>query len=159
MGAVRHFHDDEDTDDIGFAVGAGLSLGIPGGWSLDAQGGYAEGALRYVTTDPHPDGSVGDWDDGEDANQAWSVRAGINGPLFASLNAWLDGSYTDVQEDDDGDSYEFWAAKAGAAWTPTPGLVMGPEVAFNHFEEDDVADTSDSEYDVWGVMWRVQRSF
>jgi hypothetical protein len=33
---------------------------------------------------------------------------------------------------------------------------MGPEFAFNSLDADD---DSGEDYDVWGAMWRVQRSF
>jgi hypothetical protein len=166
MGAVRHVHDYDgpDSDDaIAFAVGAGLSLGIPGGWTLDAQGGYSEGALAYITTDP---GGIGDLDlgDADELNEAWMVRGGITGPLLSpNLTVWLDGSFTHVEEGSGGDSddeYDFWAVKAGGAWEPVPGLYMGPEVAYNSLDADDVGDDdTKDDYDVWGVMWRVQRSF
>ena len=52
MGAVRHIHDVERTTTFGFAVGAGLGLDIPGGWRFDAQGGYSEGAIAYISGDP-----------------------------------------------------------------------------------------------------------
>ena len=80
MGALRHTHD-VNGDGIGFAVGAGLLVTIPGlGWTLGTQVGYADGALAYITNDP---GGIGDFSgpDGEDTNQAWMVRAGLSGPL------------------------------------------------------------------------------
>jgi hypothetical protein len=138
-----------DDKDWGWAVGAGLSLGIPGGWSLNAQGGYTEGALGYITTDPL---GVGDFSSrwgaisggtaGIDPNTAWTVRAGISGPVGATLSAWLDGSYTHVEDSGDfailaaapfisrvGWDYDYWGVKGGFAWNPAAGLTMGPEVA------------------------------
>jgi hypothetical protein len=154
MGAVRHIND-VNGDGLGFAVGAGVGIGIPGGWRIDAQGGYSEGAVAYITTDP---GAIGDFNgnDGDDTNEAWSVRAGITGPLFnPNLEVWLDGSYTEAEEDDNGDDYEFWAVKAGARWSPVAGLGIGPEFAYLDFDGDDAGE----DFDVWGVMWRIQRSF
>ena len=154
MGAVRHIHD-VNGDGLGFAVGAGVGIGIPGGWRIDAQGGYSEGAIAYITTDQ---GAIGDFNgpDGDDTNEAWSVRAGITGPLFnPNLEVWLDGSYTEAEEDDNGDDYEFWAVKAGARWSPVAGLGIGPEFAYLDFDGDDAGE----DFDVWGVMWRIQRSF
>jgi hypothetical protein len=174
MGAVRAVHDYSDPvfgifdleseTGIGWAVGAGISIGVPGGWKLDAQGGFAEGAIGYVTSDP---GALGDLDLGdpdEDLNEAWSVRAGITGPLFnPNLEVWLDGSYTEVEEGGFGeqDSYEHWAAKVGARWSPVAGLGIGPEFAYENLEtdEDGAIDEAQDDYEVWGVMWRVQRSF
>jgi hypothetical protein len=154
MGAVRHIHD-VNGDGVGFAVGAGIGVGIPGGWRIDAQGGFSEGAVAYITTDP---GRIGDFNgnDGDDTNEAWSVRAGITGPLInPNLTVWLDGSYTEAEEDDNGDDYEFWTIKTGARWSPVAGLGIGPEFAYNNFDGDDAGE----DFDVWGVMWRVQRDF
>ncbi|HEX9905284.1 MAG TPA: porin, partial [Propylenella sp.] len=184
MGAVRHVHDysgpvvnpvpppilfgDATSDDgIGFAVGAGLTLRLPGGWRFDSQGGYAEGAVAYVTDDP---GALGDLDGDfpDDLNKAWSVRAGIIGPFInPNLSVWLDGSFTHVEEDGggtpDADEYDQWAFKIGARWEPVPGLGMGPEFAYQSLDMDDVANPGTVEeqpsFDVWGLMWRIQRNF
>jgi hypothetical protein len=165
MGAVRQIHDVND-DGIGWAAGAGLSVGVPGGWVLEGQGGYSEGAIGYVTSDP---GTLGDFDgpDGSDTNAAWSVRAGVEGPLFnPNLTVWLDGSYTHVEENNnavDEDEYEQWAFKAGARWSPVDGLGMGPEFAYQSLDMDDNDNVGITEeqpdFDVWGVMWRIQRDF
>ena len=48
MGAVRHIHD-VNGDGLGFAVGAGLGLNIPGGWRVRRAGGYSEGAIAYIS--------------------------------------------------------------------------------------------------------------
>ncbi len=60
MAAVHPIHDTNGFSDsggtqsttLGWAVGAGLTLGIPGGWEFSGQGGYADGALGYITRDP-----------------------------------------------------------------------------------------------------------
>ena len=46
-------------DGVGWAVGAGLKLGIPGGWEIVGQGGYAQGAVGYIWSDP---GGFGDFE-------------------------------------------------------------------------------------------------
>jgi hypothetical protein len=154
MGAVRHINDITD-EGIGWAVGAGLTLNLPGGWQFGTQGGYSEGAIAYVTNDP---GAIGDFNgpDGDDTNEAWAVYAGLKGPLFMpNLQAWVDGAYHQAEEDDNGDDYEFWAFRVGAAYEPAAGLTMGPEFAYQNFDGDDAGE----DWDLWGVMWRVQRSF
>jgi hypothetical protein len=129
-----------------------------------SQGGYSEGAIGYVSGDP---GGFGDLDgpNADDLNESWAVRAGLRGPLFNNLTGWINGAWTHVEENDvgtSGDEYDWWAIVAGAAWEPVPGLTMGPEGAFQSF---DLTDPNGDErngwgdYDVWGVMWRVQRSF
>jgi hypothetical protein len=156
MGVIHGIHDEDDggdeAEEFGFAVGAGATIGIPGGWEASAQGGYAEGAIGYLTNDP---GGVGDINDDGDLNSAWMVRGGVTGPIFTNVTVWLDGSFTHVEEADDFDSYDFWAAAVGGYWEPVPGLQMGPEVAYNNVEFDE----ADEEFDVFGVMWRIQRSF
>jgi Porin subfamily len=178
MGAVRRIHDytgpaglqdGTDDTDLGFAVGAGLSLGIPGGWTFNSQGGYSEGMIGYVSGDP---GGLGDIDTvvagGADAgeNTSWAVRAGITGPLISpNLNVWLNGTFIHAEEDTGSDEYDFWAIVAGAAYALAPGLTIGPEFAFHSLDMTDTAagadgiDEARGDYDVWGVMWRINRSF
>jgi hypothetical protein len=159
MGAVRHIHD-VNGDGLGFAVGAGLGLNIPGGWRFDAQGGYSEGAISYISGDP---GTFGDFDgpDGDETNDSWSVRAGITGPLFnPNLTVWADGAFVHAEEADNADEYDFWGVIAGAKYTLAPGLQAGPEFAYNSLDVDDgAANDERGSYDIWGVMWRIQRSF
>jgi hypothetical protein len=164
MGAVRHIHDVTD-DGIGFAVGGGLSLNVPGGWSLDAMGGYSQGAIAYITADK---GGLGDFDGptGDEQNEAWAVKAGITGPVMTNVSLWLDGSFTHVEEDGGEDEYDNWGLAVGALWNPVSGLVMGPEFAYESMDfTDGLADGNDengpaqADYDVWSVVWRVQRSF
>ncbi len=178
MAAVRQIHDGTDivppgpvpgppivvpgSDGLGFAVGGGLSIGVPGGWKLEGQGGYSEGMLAYVTDDP---GSIGDFSGltGDDTNRAWEVRAGIIGPLLSpKVTGWVDGSFVSVKADDN-DHYTEWAFKVGARWEPVPGLGMGPEFAYQKMDMHDVGNPGLVEeapdFEVWGLMWRVQRNF
>jgi hypothetical protein len=174
MGAVRRIHDytgpaglQDATDDseLGFAVGAGLKLGIPGGWTFNSQGGYSEGMISYVSGDPGGFGDIDTTPAGADGgqNESWAVRAGINGPLInPNLNVRLNGTYIHAEEDTGGDEYDFWAVIAGAAYTLAPGLTIGPEFAYHSLDVSDSAADGIGErgdYDVWGVMWRIQRSF
>jgi hypothetical protein len=154
MAAVRHINDSTD-DGLGFAVGAGLKIGIPGGWEIVGQGGYSEGAVAYISADP---GAIGDFNgpSGDDTNTAWGARGGVSGPLFSpNIKVWADGAFYHYEEDDNGDEYDFWAAGVGGAWTPVPGLSLGPEFAWNSHDGDD----ANEDYDIWGVMWRIQRNF
>lgn len=153
MGAVRHIND-VNGDGVGFAVGGGLSLNLPGGWVFSSQGGYSEGAVKYVSSDP---GAIGDFNGptGDDKNEAWGARAGLKGPLFSNWTGWVGGSFYHAEEADNGDEYDFWSILAGASWEPVSGLIMGPEVAYNDFDGDDAGE----DYELWSVMWRVQRNF
>ena len=156
MGAIRHISDETD-DGLGFAVGGGLSLNLPGGWVFSSQAGYSEGAIKYISSDI---GGIGDFDGptGDDTNESWAVRGGLKGPLAANWTGWIGASYIHAEEHSasNDDEYDFLAVLAGASWEPVSGLIMGPEVAYNSFDGDDSA-TED--YDLWSIMWRVQRSF
>jgi hypothetical protein len=177
MGVVHAVHDktggpgpfegNGDDDHVGWAAGAGLGLNIPGGWRIDAQGGYSEGAIRYISGDP---GGFGDIDKigpnprgRSDLNESWAVRGGITGPLFnPNLTFWADGNYIHVEEGASPDEYDFWGVIAGAKYTLAPGLQFGPEFAYNSYDvtdspKDGIGEKAD--YDIWGVMWRIQRSF
>jgi len=153
MGAVHTIHTATDTT-LGFAIGGGLSLNLPGSWSFGFQGAYSEGALGYIAGDP---GGVGDIDAGDNTNSGWALFAGLSGPLFMpKLTGWVDGSY--ITGDDPGaggSNYDFWAVRAGAKYEPVSGLYFGPEFAYQSLDTT----VAGGDYDVWGLMWRIQRSF
>lgn len=153
MGAVRHIHDVND-DGIGFAVGAGLRINIPGGWYVVGQGGYSEGAIAYISNDP---GAIGDFNGptGDEQNESWSGRAGIGGSITDKLTARVEGSFIHAEEDDGGDEYDFFAVLAGVSYELAPNLTVGPTFGYNNFDGDD----ANEDYDIWGVMWRIQRGF
>jgi len=155
----------DDDDHVGFAFGAGLKLGIPGGWEVVAQANYADGMEGYVWSGLH---GLGDLDiDGvgtsadSSTNIAWGVRGGIAGPIGTNFKVWGDASFVHEEEDIGDDEVEFLAAGIGGAWTPVPGLSFGPEVAWNSYDisGDDFGGRDTQDYDIWGVMWRVQRNF
>jgi hypothetical protein len=164
MGAVRHIND-VNGDGVGFAVGGGLTVNVPGGWEFSAMGGYSEGAIGYITGDP---GGLGDFDGptGDQQNEAWAVKAGITGPIATNFKAWADGSFTHVEESDSPDEYDHWGFNIGAAWNPVAGLNIGPEFDYSSLDMTDGADTGpgglgdeQTDYDVWSIIWRVQRDF
>jgi len=188
MGVLHHIHDkdgfdsagpcgvplvpdspfcegEDDDDQLGWALGAGASVGF-GMFGIDAQAGYADGALGYITSDP---GGAGDFDTDDDGdaetNQAWMVRAGLRAEFTPTLSAYLDGSYTDVDSEIDGFDYTFWGATATLVWEPVDGLIMGPEIAYNSLDgdgDDDGGDEDDEDgddLDFWKVMFRIQRDF
>ena len=164
MGVVGQIHD-VNGDGLGWAAGGGLSLNLPGGWTIAGQGGYSEGRVAYISSDI---GGFGDFDGptGQQTNTSWAARAGISGPLFApNLTGWVGGSYVRVEENGNNDRYDFWAVVGGAKYEPVPDLYMGPEVAYNSYDFTNVngngLNPNDvrADYDLWSIMWRVQRSF
>jgi hypothetical protein len=152
-GLVHHIHDIND-DGIGWAVNAGFN-GQFGIISAGLTAGWADGAIGAITNDP---GGVGDFSNpgGDDTNSAWAVRGGIGAEFSPTLSAFLDASYTDVNDDNGapGD-YSFWAVAGNLIYSPVSGLIMGPEIAYNSAD----ADIFNGEDDVWGVMFRIQRDF
>ena len=151
MGAVHTINTTASTK-VGFAAGAGFELKIPGGWSIGTQGGYSEGAIGYLSGDP---GGVGDIDAAFNLNKSWNVFAGIKGPLInPNLTAWVDGGFIHAV-DSGATHYDFWAVRAGAKYSPVAGLGFGPEFAYQNLNSSAPA----SDYQVWGLMWRLQRDF
>jgi hypothetical protein len=178
MGVVRHVHDHEgfetlpllipgftatnfegenEGEDIGWAVGAGLSLNLPfGGITFNSQGGYAEGAIAYITSDPiartfHVGVNSGDFmgPDAEDSlTEAWMVRAGLDGMLTATWGWSLDGSYTEVDTESfavpvigladplvfEGLDYRHFGVVGNIHWRPISGLEFGWEGGWSHLE-------------------------
>ena len=190
-GVLHHIHDKEDHNDnpsnegpddddqLGWGITAGAELKA-GMFTFGTQASYADGALGYITTDPGGVGDLSNADDDDDdggdedeteTNHGWSIRAGVRAAFTPTVSWVVDGSYTDIEdesEDDDNidDSYQFWVAKTALIWEPVPGLIMGPEVAYQNIDfdgdegdDDDDDDDNDESDDVWGVMWRIQRDF
>jgi hypothetical protein len=155
MGAVHPINTLTSTE-IGWAVGGGLSLNLPGGWAFASQGGYSEGALRYISGDP---GGTTDFNAANNLNKSWAVFAGIKGPIFDKVDAWVDGSYITTDGVGGGTDYDFWAVRVGAKWTPVSNLYMGPEFAYQSLDTNAANTINTGDYDVWGFMWRMQRDF
>jgi hypothetical protein len=169
MGAIKHLHDKtgflidggEDQDGIGWAVGAGVKLGIPGGWEIVGQGGYAQGAVGYIWSDLRGFGDFRGPGADDSQNLAWGGRGGIAGPI-GNLKVWADGAFYHEELDEPilgTDGLDFIAAGVGASYSPAPGLTIGPEVAWNRQEYDGGRLGEIGDYDIWGVMWRIQRNF
>jgi hypothetical protein len=176
FGPFANAEGEEDDDALGWAVLAGVKANILGfGAAIEA--GYADGAIGYITNDF---GGFGDFtesgpDGDNDTNTAWMVRGGIQAGFTDTVSANIDASYTNVDrggddDDDDGafdafddDSYDVWAVAANVVWTPVSGLSMGPEVAYRNIDfdlgDDDLDDADEGDFDVWGVMFRVNRDF
>jgi len=160
MGVLHDVHHSAtgfDEHEMGWAVGAGLSLTVPGiGAAFNMQAGYAEGAIGYISNDL---GGIGDINDDGDLNTAWNVRAGLNADFTDTIGASIDASYTHVEEADDFDEYDLWGVAGTIYYTPVSGLLIGAEVAYNNIDIDSEIDADDDQDDIWGVMVRVQRTF
>jgi hypothetical protein len=192
---VELFEGEDDDDMFGWAIGAGLGteLGAFGfkmqigysegaigyitndpGEAGDFQTDFDTVVFADTDADPlTPDVVVDVLGAESDTNSAFSVRAGLSAGFTETLTANLDGSYTRVETGDDDDDefgvfapdYDFFAVAANLVYSPAPGLIMGPEIAYNNIsfdndETDGVGDDDDlGEDSVWGAMFRIQRDF
>ncbi len=166
-----------DTE-IGWAAGAGLSVGVPGtGISFDMQGAYAEGLVAYVTTGngthifdaviEFPGALARDLE----LTRAWSVQAGLSADISPTVSVGLDGAYARVDHrgtfDFLGDfaDYDTFIVAGTAHWTPVPGLTISGEVSYENIDHEvggfPVTPTTAvlSDTDVWGAMMRINRTF
>jgi hypothetical protein len=151
-GVVHHIHD-VNGDGWGWAINGGFNLAF-GMFTAGLTAGYADGAIGYITNDF---GGTGDFDgpDGDDTNQAWSIRGGVGVNFTPTMGAFLDASWTETDADTAaGVDATVWAIAADIQWTPIPGLLIGPEVAWRNTDIDGGADL-----DEWGAMFRIQRTF
>ena len=151
-GVLHHIHD-VNGDGWGWAVNGGVNLGL-GMFTAGVTAGYADGAIGYITND---NGGTGDFDgpDGDDTNQAWSIRGGIGVNFTPTMGAFVDASWTETDADTAaGVDYTEWAIAADVQWTPISGLTMGPEVAWRNTDFD-----GGGELDEVGAMFRIQRTF
>ncbi len=149
--------------DIGWAVGAGASVGIPGtGIGFDIQGTWAEGLVAYSTTGNgaiifdavyNINGSL-------DLTEVWAVQASLSGDISPTVSASLDGGYANVDHNGTlrGEDYDTWIVAGTVHWKPVSGLTVSGEVAYENIDADNgafyVADD-----DVWGAMMRINRTF
>jgi hypothetical protein len=158
-GVVGQVHD-LNGDGVGWAINGGFNASF-GIFGAGLTAGYADGRIKYVTTDP---GGAGDFDgpDGSDTNQAWAIRGGVSADLSKTLAAYVDASWTTVETDSGALDYDFWAVAADLQWTPVSGLLMGPEIAYTSLQpdgDDDDGDDDDGDLEEWGLMFRIQRDF
>ncbi|MCT8267669.1 porin [Afifella sp. JA880] len=155
---------DDDDSDLGWAIGAGVTAGIPGtGFEASVQANYTQGAVSYITAGVNSlilENTLSDVTIDEDGSleltKAWNVRGGISADFATQWTASLNASYTDIDYEALGD-LDFYGITGNVAWTPVSGFLMGVEVAYNNVDWE-FAD-EDSPDDIWGVMFRAQRTF
>jgi hypothetical protein len=150
-GVLHHIHD-INGDGWGWAINGGVNLGL-GMFTAGVTAGYADGALGYITND---NGGTGDFDgpDGDDTNQAWSIRGGVGVNFTPEMGAFVDASWTETDADTAaGVEYTEWAIAGDIQWTPVEDLLLGPEVAYRNTDFD-----GGGEIEEWGVMFRIQKT-
>jgi hypothetical protein len=176
---------DEEFDDVGYAVGAGVKLNLPWGKgdSVAAQVGYAKGALKYVggglgsfrISHGTADVGVGDAFDAVvtnggtdlDLTEGWSVVAGADHHWNSQWKTSLYGTYGQIMFSDaastalrgaaDGD-WKFWQVGSRTVWSPVRNLDLSVDVMYNHLNTG-FESLGFQDEGWWQGMFRVQRNF
>jgi len=172
-----NFFEDPLTDELtgglgnqseyGWAVGAGINVNVPfgTGTSVGVQGGYTQGALRYVADTPigglpvAPNGiqgaefvsTAGDFLIEPDGNlelvNAWSVSGGFATSFTPTISFAMQAGYLDVDHgtvgdiDGDGvnDSGDFsnFDIEGFLGYSPVSGFVLGVGAQYKYVDLDD----------------------
>ena len=173
-------------DDIGYAVGGGLTVKLPmlgKGDSLSTQVTYGKGALSYVgsglgTFSVNTDGVTfgrGLANDsvvvgtGQDLTQGWSVVGGFSHGWNPHWKTSLYGTYGAISYSDAACAamsagapgscdWQFWQAGSRTIWTPVANLDLSVDVMYNHINTATAtADAADKGW--WQGIFRIQRNF
>ena len=150
-------------DKVGWSVGGGLSLGVPGtGIGFDMQADWAEGLVRYATTGnfaPLLDAAYGSGAS-FDLTRAWAIKAGITADFSSTVSFSLDGAYADVDHKGslDDEDYKTWIVAGTIHWRPVSGLTVSGEIAYEDVDADSNAHILDDD-NLWGAMMRINRVF
>ncbi len=150
-------------DAFGYAAGLGLSLKVPmTGVTFSMQADYAEGLVRYVTTGNDAllfDAVENVAGTGISLTEAWAAKAGLGADITSTISASLDGAYADIDHNGmaAGIDYDTWIVAGTVHWKPVSGLTISGELAYEDVNYDAGAGVDD--FDVWGAMMRINRSF
>jgi hypothetical protein len=159
-----------NDDQIGWAVGAGVSVGVPGtGISFDIQGTWAEGLVAYATTGNGAPVFDGVWNGatGIDLTEAWGVHAALGADVSSNVSVALNGSYAQVDHGGiagvtDQLDYDTYVISGTVHWKPVSGLTISGEIAYENVDWDSGATATFpvlSDADIWGAMMRINRTF
>ena len=164
MAALRQIRPKEFAaavldDELGWAIGAGLEVAIPGApVDLFLLATYGEGMVDYVTANGlgAPDGVLNAAGLQIETTEAWQVSAGITIAATPTIDVSIDGAYGDTDvfgllAAGDGD---FWGIAGNVVWNPVRGFIIGGEIQYNEFNPDVGVST-----DAVAGRIRVQRSF
>ncbi len=157
------------ADEFGWALGAGLSVGVPGtGISFDVQGTWAEGLVAYSTTgngalifDAVYSAPPGGGDaTGIDLTETWAIQAALGADVSSNVSVSLDGAYASVDHNGTlrGEDYDTWIVAGTVHWKPVSGLTVSGEVAYESVDADGGAHYIVDD-DIWGAMMRINRTF
>jgi hypothetical protein len=192
MGAAHQVKVDSDvngSDEVGWAVGAGLTVNLPmlgAGDSLSTQFTYSKGAMNYVgsglttfaitsnaTTAYGPVFDAVVVGNGLELTTGWSIVGGYEHRWNPNWKTSLYGDYGKVTYSNSASAvlapggnpdWAFWQAGSRTVWTPVANLDLSVDVMYNKVETGSpflsAPSTNVAESKGWWQgMFRVQRNF
>ena len=150
-------------DNLGWAVGAGVSFNLPminSGSNIYFQGFYADGALSYIGNGITGVTNVSDYT-GDDTNSGYSLSSGLYIQATSTIGLALDGSYAHVDMDQNaaiGDVSRY-AIDGSVQWEPVSGFVMGADVGYSNTDVDGIGGAAGTDTDELKFGVRMQRTF
>ncbi|MBO0345017.1 porin [Roseibium limicola] len=159
MGALHNTNVTGQDSEFGFAVGGGVTFGLPmisEGTELAFQAVYVDGALSYIAVGDEytvngVDVSISDAANG-DTSSGYALGAGLYHQATATVGLALDGSYADIETGDDLDLTRY-AVNGSVQWEPVSGLSLGANLGYSNVEIDS------QDEDALLAAFRVQRTF
>jgi hypothetical protein len=166
----------DDSDDLGWAVQAGLSINLPTenkGSKIWAIGAYTEGALSYIGSEDFVHfrneglSNTNFRDQSTDGaglflnTEAWSAGGGFAWAWSKEFTSNVGGIYVDVDQAFE-DDFTFLTLEANTYWTPIPGLSLALALQYSDTDVTNVAggfSSAPAEDDHYGVITRLERSF
>jgi len=178
----------DDHSKWGYAIGAGVIVNLPSGFSFALEGNYGRGAMSYVGLyDGNPFNDVLDADifpinatsSSMELSDAWSVTGEIGYQFTPSLVGHIVASYASydapfgvVIGNNPGviasTDFDTWAVSANLAYTITKGLTLTGEVLYENRDYKNLsyinlagfpAIAEGPDYDTWAVGMRLRRDF
>ncbi|WP_026379144.1 porin [Afifella pfennigii] len=156
------------ASELGWAIGAGLTVGVPGtAFEFSGQAGYSEGAVAYLLSGSGGYGGIvagpltdGFWSPatGLSLTDAWMVRAGVSAEFASAWTASISASYEDIDHPTAlgaAADYDLWGVAGNIAWAPVSGFFMGVEASYANVDFG----AGGVDTDAWGLMVRGQRTF
>ena len=161
MGVLHHAYSDTNViDEMGFAIGAGVTLKLPmlgGDDEFGVQVAYADGAVRYLGFDLTDDITPAyDFNILGDRSTGWSVLAGIKHGFAPNWVGALQGGGVVFNSASNFDDYSRWEVSASLTWTPVTNLDVIGFVEYRSTDFD-AAGRSDADGVLFGL--RMQRNF
>jgi len=163
MGALHHAYSSDmffavngvNVDEVGYAVGAGVKVNIPGlGAASDfaIQAAYAKGATRYVD----PSAPFADFFANGALTTAWGVAAAVNLGFTSQVSAGLSASYGNFENT--GSRVNVWTAMGDVTFRPVSGLQFRTGLEYRNEDHNAVSGNARDRSELVG-FFRVQRSF